>query len=436
MTSQRNAVGRISNPSGKANSCPPPLAALHRAKRGRPGLSDGSSIRPTIRLEPDIQPSQPFALQLHVAAARLANANLVRLHEILQIQAAHAVSQSPQASGGRRLVPAAAVPVHPPLAGQPIPPAAVVPAIAPRLVLRAAWRGDIVSLRGGHGLAFRRWLGRRRFAVRHHFSCRAPAAEIQVHVEERRIDHQPSRARAVAIQQAMTTLGSLGGGARIGRRFLIGRLLGGGLLAKGLRRAGLRLGRLGRRWQVLGHGAQPKRQTDDHSGQKSSLHRDLLRSRALIRCAAGSGGRRHLWFKSQLFPDYQDSLPFPPRGVFFRYRQTRHMCANGVPPAAYQQESSAGLAPAEFCAMTAVRQEPDLRLETLAQPFSWHYGVLRRPSSSARWAIASITNWMCSSSSTPRSAAPRAMSSRLTAAAKPFCLSFFFTLLAVMPTMP
>src|SRR5690348_3274560 len=41
------------------------------------------------------------------------------------------------------------------------------------------------------------------------------------------------------------------------------------------------------------------------------------------------------------------------------------------------------------------------------------------PSSEAMVFIASISNWMCSVRSTPKSAAPRSMSSRLTLRAKP-----------------
>ena len=50
--------------------------------------------------------------------------------------------------------------------------------------------------------------------------------------------------------------------------------------------------------------------------------------------------------------------------------------------------------------------------------------------------IASMTNWMCSSKSTPNSAAPRMTSSRLTPLANPFDFIFFLTLDAVRSPMP
>ena len=75
---------------------------------------------------------------------------------------------------------------------------------------------------------------------------------------------------------------------------------------------------------------------------------------------------------------------------------------------------------------------------SMLPPLAAQVGLVVRPAGQIQLAgdravMASITNWMCSSSSTPRSAAPRVMSSRLTAAAKPFCFNFFFTLEAVMP---
>src|SRR5918999_3695977 len=59
-----------------------------------------------------------------------------------------------------------------------------------------------------------------------------------------------------------------------------------------------------------------------------------------------------------------------------------------------------------------------------------------RPSSSARSAIASMTNWMCSFSSTPSSSIPRWIPSRSTAAANDGCLSFLRTDLVFMPSIP
>ena len=62
-----------------------------------------------------------------------------------------------------------------------------------------------------------------------------------------------------------------------------------------------------------------------------------------------------------------------------------------------------------------------------------YWSLPASPSSPAILDIASITNWICSVKSTPRSAAPFWMSSRLTFAAKLFCFIFFFTLFAFMP---
>ena len=59
-----------------------------------------------------------------------------------------------------------------------------------------------------------------------------------------------------------------------------------------------------------------------------------------------------------------------------------------------------------------------------------------RPSASACGFMASMTNWMCSVRSTPKSAAPRSTSSRLTPRAKPLDFIFFLTLLAVRSVTP
>ncbi len=58
------------------------------------------------------------------------------------------------------------------------------------------------------------------------------------------------------------------------------------------------------------------------------------------------------------------------------------------------------------------------------------------PNSAACGFIASMTNWMCSVRSTPKSAAPRSTSSRLTLRAKPFAFIFFLTLDAVRSVTP
>ena len=61
---------------------------------------------------------------------------------------------------------------------------------------------------------------------------------------------------------------------------------------------------------------------------------------------------------------------------------------------------------------------------------------LRSPNSLAIPFIASMTNWMCSSRSTPKSAAPRITSSRFTPFANPFVFIFFLTLDAVRSPIP
>ena len=66
----------------------------------------------------------------------------------------------------------------------------------------------------------------------------------------------------------------------------------------------------------------------------------------------------------------------------------------------------------------------------------WTPDPCSNPNSAAIGFIASMTNWMCSFNSTPKSEAPRSISSRLTVRANPLDFIFLRTLEAVKSVMP